>query len=886
MQPLTPVTISSPLHEILKWSGTRPDWQRDALRRIVVQGTIGETDLKDLDRICRAKHGADAGTEPAVVATPIDATHLPSAPGSQGSVSIASIGSLKNVDRLPSDENLPFGGAPGLTIVYGDNGTGKSGYARVLKKTCRARGAPPVIRANAFATPSSTKASAVLGIRVGETEELVTWTDGSIPDQRLANVFVFDAACADHYLNEDGSASFTPYGLDVLPRLARACDAIRARIQNDIDLIRSAIASTSDNWSYDAETAVGALVRGLSASTKPATVDALCGLDSAQRQRLNDLREALKSDPVQKAKETRAAAARIETFAANVAVTTAALTAEKVEKIRTLIEQAVKTAEAAKVFASNSFASSYLSGTGTELWRVMWDAARQFSESNVYQDFAFPFTGESAQCVLCQQQLDPLAVNRFKEFDAFCKDKSQQLASEAAKRLAEAGESLGKLAPLNPEFTKLDADLGGIPAQQRSEIENFVKSVDGAIVVLKSSIATRTWNAIAAVAASPEPSIRAAAVALSERAKTEESAHDPETRKKLVAERAELEGREWLAGVKTGALAQIERHRKIAKLLDCQKDTATNTITTKNSELTAQFVTIAFRDRFKDETKALALNTLDVRLEPTQGKKGETKFGLRLSGASQHEVVEIASEGEKRCVALAAFLAELSQASHQSALVFDDPVSSLDHWHRERIAIRLVKEAKARQVVVFTHDVVFLNDLLANAEQASIAPHVLSLEWRDGAPGKCLPGLPWDCKAPLDRLHELKKEQKDIASAWNPHPNAENVQAMRHVYSRLRATIERIVEREILAGVVSRFETQVQTGRLATLVGIPQSECDEVLRLVKRCHSVTEAHDPAKGKHALVPNPVELATDLTAAEKLVKDVRARHKAATTAVLGP
>lgn len=886
MQTQKLTATSSPQHEIFKWSGTRPDWQRDALRRIVVQGTIGEVDVKELDRICRSKHGVDASKEPPIVATPIAKTHLPSAPGSQGSVSLVSIGKLKNVDRLPSDETLSFGGSPGLTIVYGDNGTGKSGYARILKKTCRARGAPPAIRANAFATPSSAKASAALEIRVGGTATPITWTDGLIPDQRLANVFVFDSACADHYLSEDSSASFTPYGLDVLPKLAHACDAIRARIQKDIDSIRSSIATTASNWRYDAGTAVGTLIGGLSASTKLASVDALCGLDATQKQRLQDLREALKSDPLQKAKETRAAAARLGTFAANVAIAAAALTAEKVEKIRTLIEQAVKTEEAARVFASSSFDSSYLIGTGTDLWRVMWDAAKQFSESNVYQDQVFPFTGESAQCVLCQQQIDLLAVKRFKEFDAFCKDKSQQLAAEAAKRLAEAAESLGKLTALNPEFTKLDADLGGMPAQQRSEAKTFVESADAAMIALKSAIAARTWKALAAVPTSPEPSIRAVAAALLERAKTEESAHDPETRKKLVAERAELEGREWLAGVKTDVLAQIERYKQIGKLLDCQKDTATNTITTKNSELTGQFVTTAFRDRFKGETKALALNTLDVRLEPTQGKKGETKFGLRLSGASQHGVVEIASEGEKRCIALAAFLAELSQASHQSALVFDDPVSSLDHWHRERIAIRLVEEAKARQVIVFTHDVVFLNDLLANAERASIAPHVLSLEWREGAPGKCLPGLPWDCKAPLERLHELKKEQKDIALAWNPHPNDENVQAMRHVYSRLRATIERIVEREILAGVVSRFETQVQTGRLATLVGIPQSECDEVLRLVKRCHSVTDAHDPAKGKHALVPTPVELAADLTAAEKLVKDVRARHKAAASAGTGP
>jgi len=50
------------------------------------------------------------------------------------------------------------------------------------------------------------------------------------------------------------------------------------------------------------------------------------------------------------------------------------------------------------------------------------------------------------------------------------------------------------------------------------------------------------------------------------------------------------------------------------------------------------------------------------------------------------------SEGEFRAVALAAFFAELSQSQNKSAIVVDDPVSSLDHLHRERAAQRLVVE--------------------------------------------------------------------------------------------------------------------------------------------------------------------------------------------------
>ena len=50
---------ASALHEILIWSVVRPDWQRDALRRILENGNLAKTDLLDLERICRAKHQVD-----------------------------------------------------------------------------------------------------------------------------------------------------------------------------------------------------------------------------------------------------------------------------------------------------------------------------------------------------------------------------------------------------------------------------------------------------------------------------------------------------------------------------------------------------------------------------------------------------------------------------------------------------------------------------------------------------------------------------------------------------------------------------------------------------------------------------------------------------------
>lgn len=875
----TPSTAISALHEILKWSVNRPEWQRDALRRIVVKSLIDENDLKDFVRLCRAKHKEDTSTESTVRVELLAEMHLPLGPCSEESVTLGSIGNLQHVNRLLSNQVITFGAVPGLTVIYGDNGSGKSGYARVIKKACRARGVSPIIHPNVFATTPTGVASATIVYQVASKDVPVDWVDNTASDSRLASVFVFDSSAAGHYLHEDGPATFTPYGLDVLPRLSKVCDQVRAHIQQDIDAINASISNVTKNWKYVPTTLVGKLLGYLSATTKTADVDNLSSLDIKQKQQLKDLREALKSDPKQKAKETRAAAARLKVFAAKVTTATGNLSDEKINALQKLIDEAKTTADLAKAFTAGQFDSTYLSGCGSDLWRKMWDAAREFSVTSAYKDQLFPVT-DSARCVLCQQDLDAKAVERFKAFDVFCKDQSQQLAASSVKRLKDAADNVAKMAALCPELDKVDADLSTMIPEQRTAILDFVKNVDERLPTINDNLTKGMWVNPVAIPPSPVDALSMTHISLEARAKTEESADDPKARKKLEAEYDELNDREWLVGVKADVLEQIERYRHVKNLQECLRDTATAPITAKSTDLTKLIVTESFCQRFKDEATSLGLRTLEVNMEEIKGKKGETKFGLRLDGAVGHKVKEIASEGEQSCIALAAFLAELSQTSHQSSLVFDDPVSSLDHWHREKIAVRLVEESKTRQVIVFTHDAVFLNDLQSSANRENVSSEIFHLEWNSNIPGQCVKGLPWDLKSADDRFDKLEKEQRAILKDWNSIPNNDNVQSIRHAYSWLRATLERIVEKEIFADVIFRFRSYVDIKKLDGATGFTLNECKELQRLVQRCHDVTEAHDAAYARQSAIPEPTDLAKDIADAKQLLVTIRDRRKVVT------
>src|SRR5690606_18151327 len=135
-------------------------------------------------------------------------------------------------------------------------------------------------------------------------------------------------------------------------------------------------------------------------------------------------------------------------------------------------------------------------------------------------------------------------------------------------------------------------------------------------------------------------------------------------------------------------------------------------------------------------------------------------FRVALVERPDAKVGEIFSEGEHRCVALAAFLAELVTAQRYSGIVFDDPMSSLDHINRNAVAARLVEEAEHRQVIVFTHDLVFLYELRREAEKASRPIVFRNVRRQQEKPGYITNELPDKAKSGLELCNALRSSLK------------------------------------------------------------------------------------------------------------------------------
>src|SRR4051812_7459238 len=116
------------------WVQGLPPWQSDLLRRLTILDVVKERDLIEATQMVLGTFDATDGASIPPAPVPIPA--LSAAPSSSV-VKILTLRDLVAVGSTPTGQNLAF--APtGLTVVYGENGSGKSSYARVLRKACRA----------------------------------------------------------------------------------------------------------------------------------------------------------------------------------------------------------------------------------------------------------------------------------------------------------------------------------------------------------------------------------------------------------------------------------------------------------------------------------------------------------------------------------------------------------------------------------------------------------------------------------------------------------------------------------------------------------------------------------------------------------------------------
>ena len=135
------------LQDILGWAKGLPAWQSDAIARLFAKQVLSQEDLEDLYALLKAEYGIP--DPKGRTANKLSDDQIPAGTQANTHVELLAIKNLRHVNAIAENQRLAFG-AKGLTVIYGDNGSGKSGYTRVLKRACRARDQSEPIHPNAY----------------------------------------------------------------------------------------------------------------------------------------------------------------------------------------------------------------------------------------------------------------------------------------------------------------------------------------------------------------------------------------------------------------------------------------------------------------------------------------------------------------------------------------------------------------------------------------------------------------------------------------------------------------------------------------------------------------------------------------------------------------
>ena len=858
------------LGAILHWSESRPDWQRDALRRLVQNGDLEDADIDALTEICKQGQGLADDQEH----TPLEKEHLPTKGTDAGQINVQSIYHHCGVNALAADQTLKFG--TGLTVVYGDNAAGKSGYTRILRSACRARGSEDIM-GNVLSGTAPPNISVEIKYTVGTDGKEQVWT-GEGEDQSIARVSVFDSHSAAVYLKEKTDVAFRPFGLDLFDKLSKACKAIREKLEREKCLLGSGALQTMD---LGEGTAAAKLVAGLSSLTKPEKVTSLATFSEKDTERHKllekQLLDAQAKDPAKAARELTLRAGRLRSLVTHLSKADDALTDDAAKAVFEAQQNAKMKRDSANLLRDAKFSADLLAGTGSEAWAEMWEVARLFSENGAYPDQPFPFTEEDARCVLCQQDLQDDAVARLKQFETF-------IVSVAEKEFREARDKYSGLYKGLDEL-KVQTDTAEETVSEiRIETESLADELDAhltaaekrrsAVVAglqLKEGIPD-DLPAFTSVGEKIEQLAKQLDLRVVELQKTSSDG----VKDKIVSELKEFKSRRRLGRFQSQVLAEIERKKKIAAYGLCISDTKTQGITAKSTAVTKVVVTRKLKAGFKDELKTLGFKHVEVDLNEVGGDLGNLYHKLSLTRAPKVGLEKVVSEGEARCLSIAAFFAEISTADDPSAILFDDPVSSLDYKWRRNVAARLVEEAKTRQVIVFTHDIAFLLILRQRAREQEIDQKDQHVRQLSIGAGVCAEELPWVAMGVGKRIGFLKSEwQKANKLFGDGHQTTYEKEAI-SIYGYLREAWERGLEEVLLGGVVERHREGVQMGQIAKIADISEEDCKAVAAGRTKCSRWLPGHDQSAAAKEDVPEPDELKADIEALETWVREINKRR----------
>jgi len=845
------------------WIAGQDAWVGDALRRAALAGSATASDAEAVAARVQAANGIAAAGAPECIA--FDEQCLAPIGAAADVELLCSIGPLNHVDRLADGQELKFA-LDGLTIIFGENGSGKSGYARAARRLCTSR-VPSTLQGNVF-VETEVPPTVTFKVRAGNAEPIShRWAEGSALPDCCRQMSFLDTANARAYVEDKTEILFLPPEVRCLTTLGQLYVLAAEHCQAAADLL-SATHGAAVGVQFASSTSAGALVALLTTATPLAKLPsaeqlrAAATWDDTATAQLSEIRVQLAEGPAGQARTLRRLGEAAKSVTDKAAAAIVALGKPQLDRDAELLGALAQARAAAEAFAAERAGRFPIVATGSDTWRQLFMIARKFAAEAglVPEDGAFS-VGDP--CMLCQRPLDEAASDRMNAFDAFV---AGEVAAAVSTAKAEVDARIELLRAL--ELDSADQILLALAEHRAREeplriaVENAARTSqelcirrDYMIAHLEGGAAVEGLPALGSI-------VQLSRIADDLVARADALAHGGGADSAAIAAELELRDRDTLVGCIDLMIARRDGLADRQRYLACVAALGTRPISLLASSLRGELVTPELRQRIEREIVALGVDHVPLRFTE-QSASGKSFFEMAVASAGKAKKATVLSEGEQRALAIACFLADAHVSASRGAIIVDDPVTSLDHQRIRRVANRFAAEAaRGRQVIIFTHNLLFYQEVLrACADrnpQVSALPCLIQ-QSQEGFGLVSVDDQPWIAKKVKERERVLDAQIKAI-----PDDLAADSEQMRllakQFYTDLRETWERAVEEVVLGGVVERFGTDVKTQSLK-LVDIDDQDYRTIFFAMKRA-SERSGHDRAAAKQIDPPDKKQMETDL------------------------
>ena len=797
--------------ELQEWSKQLANWQRFALLKLLRESSIDEDNIKTIYEEFKIDKGLSQSLDDRKTYE-LESSFVPQVVKQLKPEILQEICNAKGVNAIVEGQKLKFG--PKLTVIYGPNASGKSGYARILKGACFTRSEDTEILGNVHSDiVIQQRASATC---VFADTSTVDFLEGEICPQLRDNFAVFDSSCIRIYTDTKKDFNVSPYGFDVFQGLVKITSRIRALLREEVKKRTPDI----DTFKIeDSSSRIAQMLSNLNADTNLEELTKLKEFGDAEEKKVKEIshqiEELLKKDPTELIKQKGYYIRDIAKLASKIYTIDKDLGTEVAKQVESSIIEVGKGKEILNAASAAQFGNEPVQPIGTQAWRALIETAIAYNDE-AYPGLGFPADSADVRCVLCQQLLSKEAKNRLSRFFAFVRsdaEKNLQTAKQKLNSLRKKLEDIdisffGEESVLRRTLKECDSNLAnnvGIYLDDSSKRrEKLLKIID-----------QEKWSKIPAAGKSPMSGCQELQKKLEEEIAGLKKRDISERKNKLSNELQYLKDRKHLSAIFLKVKQAIENMQWIRKAQLTEHSLNPRHITEKQRDMIKELVGKGFIEYFRKECESLNVHLpLDIKIAGAEGVT-HRKLAVGSVDGSIPDPSKVLSEGEQTAVALADFLTEIRLNEQFLGIIFDDPVNSFDHIRKEKIAKRLAEEANARQVIIFTHDILFTHHLAeaAISQKVDFTAATISID-----PNKKIPGyvnrtvFPYEHyeKASANQARKYLKEAKKLTGA----PQMEKLELG---IGALRAAYEDFIQRYIFHDVIGRWREQIKATALSRI---------------------------------------------------------------------